>query len=132
VPIIYQNDFRRQWAEIGPTAVAAVDRVGMSGWYILGREVEGFETALARTWGVSHAVGTANGMDALEVGLRCLGLEPDDKVLTTPLSAFATTLAIVRAGGKPVFVDEVDAVIAAGNQWGGNGFKSATAPLTHG
>ena len=44
-------------------------------------------------------------MDALEISLRCLGLEKGDKVLTTPLSAFATTLAILRAGGFPVFVD---------------------------
>jgi dTDP-3-amino-3,4,6-trideoxy-alpha-D-glucose transaminase len=44
-------------------------------------------------------------MDALEIGLRSLGLQPGEKVLTTPLSAFATTLAIIRARGVPVFVD---------------------------
>jgi dTDP-3-amino-3,4,6-trideoxy-alpha-D-glucose transaminase len=47
-------------------------------------------------------------MDAIELGLRALGLGPGERVLTTPLSAFATSLAIVRAGGVPVFVD-VDA-----------------------
>ena len=52
-----------------------------------------------------HAVGCASGLDAIELALRVLGLRPGDKVLTTPLSAFATTLAIVRAGGRPVFVD---------------------------
>jgi dTDP-3-amino-3,4,6-trideoxy-alpha-D-glucose transaminase len=44
-------------------------------------------------------------MDALEISLRCLGLKQGDRVLTTPLSAFATTLAILRTGGSPVFVD---------------------------
>lgn len=103
--MILQNDFKRQWREIGPAAMGAVERVGESGWYILGKEVETFEAALAQFWGVSHAVGVANGMDALEIGLRCLNLQPGDKVLTTSLSAFATTLAIQRAGGIPVFVD---------------------------
>src|SRR5262249_35588045 len=42
---------------------------------------------------------------AIEIGLRCLGIRPGDKVLTTPLSAFATTLAVMRCGGVPVFVD---------------------------
>ena len=47
-------------------------------------------------------------MDALEIALRCLGLRAGQKVLTTPFSAFATTLAILRAGGVPVFVDVDD------------------------
>ncbi len=106
--MILQNDFKRQWEDVEERVLDAVRRVGASGWFILGREVEAFETALARFWGVSHAVGIGNGLDALEIGLRCLGLQPGDKVLTTPLSAFATTLAIVRAGGLPLFVDVDD------------------------
>jgi dTDP-3-amino-3,4,6-trideoxy-alpha-D-glucose transaminase len=106
--MILQNDFKCQWDEIADSALAAVRRVGSSGWYILGKEVEAFEKALAQFWGVDHAVGTGNGLDALEIGLRCLNLRPGDKVLTTPFSAFATTLAIVRAGGVPVFGDVDD------------------------
>jgi len=106
--MISSNDFKRQWAEIGPAAMAAVERVGGSGSYILGREVEAFEGKLAEFWGVSHAVGVANGMDAIEIGLRALDLQPGQKVLTTPFSAFATTLAILRADGVPVFVDVDD------------------------
>jgi dTDP-3-amino-3,4,6-trideoxy-alpha-D-glucose transaminase len=107
-PTILQNDFKRQWEFVEAAVLGAVRRVGASGWYILGKEVEAFEKELAAFWGVSHAIGTGNGLDALEIGLRCLGLRQGDKVLTTPLSAFATTLAIVRAGGLPVFAD-VDA-----------------------
>ncbi|HZE12330.1 MAG TPA: DegT/DnrJ/EryC1/StrS family aminotransferase [Chthoniobacterales bacterium] len=106
--MILQNDFKRQWDEVAEKVLGAVRRVGSSGWYILGAEVAAFEKELAAGWGVAHAIGTANGLDALEIGLRCLGLRPGDKVLTTPLSAFATTLAILRADGVPVFVD-VDA-----------------------
>lgn len=103
--MILQNDFQSQWRIVEESAVGAVRRVGRSGQYVLGREVATFEGAIARFWGMAHAIGVANGMDALEIGLRCLNLKPGDKVLTTPLSAFATTLAIIRAGGKPVFVD---------------------------
>ncbi len=105
LPVILANDFKRQWADIGRDVTGAVERVGQSGWYILGKEVEGVETDLASYWGLSHAVGLANGMDAIEIGLRALGCSPGDRVLTTPLSAFATTLAIVRLGATPVFVD---------------------------
>ncbi|MFL6583041.1 MAG: DegT/DnrJ/EryC1/StrS family aminotransferase [Chthoniobacterales bacterium] len=106
--MIELNEFKRQWAEIGPAAMRAIDRVAASGWYILGKEVDNFEHKLAEFWGISHAVGVGNGMDAIEIGLRCLDLQPGQKVLTTPFSAFATTLAIIRAGGVPVFVDVDD------------------------
>jgi dTDP-3-amino-3,4,6-trideoxy-alpha-D-glucose transaminase len=105
---ILLNDFVAQWRDVRADAVAALERVGASGWLILGSEVKGFEAELARYWGVPEVVGCASGLDAIEIALRALGLAPGDKVLTTPLSAFATSLAIVRAGGVPVFVD-VDA-----------------------
>jgi dTDP-4-amino-4,6-dideoxygalactose transaminase len=103
--MISQNDFQRRWVAIEQPVLDAVRRVGESGRYILGEQVQRFEAALAKEWGIEHAVGVANGMDAIEIGLRCLGLSHGGKVLTTPLSAFATTLAIIRAGGVPVFVD---------------------------
>lgn len=106
--IVIQNDFTRQWRAIGPSVLAAVERVGASGRYILGPEVEAFEKALSESCGLNHAVGVGNGMDALEIALRCLDLRLGEKVLTTPFSAFATTLAILRAGGLPVFVDVDD------------------------
>jgi dTDP-3-amino-3,4,6-trideoxy-alpha-D-glucose transaminase len=106
--MITLNDFGRQWRIVESQVLAAVQRVGESGRYILGPEVEQFEKSLARSWGVAHAVGVGNGMDALEIALRCLGLKAGQKVLTTPFSAFATTLAVLRAGGVPVFVDVDD------------------------
>jgi len=103
--MILLNDFARQWEIVEARVLDAVKRVGLSGRYILGPEVDEFEKALAEFSGVQHAVGVGNGMDALEIGLRCLDARPGDKVLTTPLSAFATTLAILRAGARPIFVD---------------------------
>ena len=60
---------------------------------------------LAAWWGVPHAVGVASGLDALEIALRCADLPQGARVITTPLTAFATTLAIVRAGAEPVWCD---------------------------
>ena len=95
----------RQWEDTRSDVLSAVEAVGESGWYILGERVRRFEEKMAAYCGRAHAVGCASGLDAIELALRVLGVQPGDKVLTTPLSAFATTLAIVRAGGRPVFVD---------------------------
>ena len=102
------NDFARMWGVVAAEAHAVFERVGASGRYILGPEVRRFEARLAATAGCAAVVGVGNGLDALEICLRGLGVGPGDRVLTTPLSAFATTLAILRAGATPCFVD-VDA-----------------------
>ena len=99
------NDFTRQWGEVRDDALTAVDRVGRSGWLVLGAEVREFEVEFAAWWGIPHAVGVASGLDALEIALRCAGVRCGDRVLTTPLTAFATTLAVLRAGAVPVWCD---------------------------
>jgi dTDP-3-amino-3,4,6-trideoxy-alpha-D-glucose transaminase len=104
-PKVLANDFAAQWTEISAEALAAVDRVGRSGWLVLGEEVAAFEREIASWWGIPYAVGVASGLDALEIALRCAGVGPGDRVLTTPLTAFATTLAVLRAGAEPVWVD---------------------------
>jgi dTDP-3-amino-3,4,6-trideoxy-alpha-D-glucose transaminase len=104
-PDVLPNDFQRLWANAGRDVLAAIARVGEHGQWVLGPEVRGFEEALSRFMARRHAIGCASGLDAIEIGLRALALVPGTRVLTTPLSAFATTLAIVRAGGVPVFVD---------------------------
>jgi dTDP-4-amino-4,6-dideoxygalactose transaminase len=104
-PQIAANDFVRQWQDIGADALGAVERVGRSGWLVLGEEVKAFERDLASWWGVRHAVGVASGLDALEIALRCADVGAGAKVLTTPLTAFATTLAVLRVGAEPVWCD---------------------------
>lgn len=102
---VLANDFQRLWQDCQQDYLAAVEKVGQSGWYILGQEVAAFESALTAYSGSRFAVGCANGMDALELALRLRGIGDGDKVLTTPLSAFATGLAILRAGAEPVYCD---------------------------
>jgi len=105
---VHANDFAAQWEEVQGDAVAAIDRVGRSGWLVLGDEVSQFEEELARWWGLPHAVGVASGLDALEIALRLGGVGPGDRVLTTPLTAFATTLAVLRVGAEPMWCDVDD------------------------
>src|SRR4051794_22531561 len=99
--MIELHSFKRQWQETGRDVLQAVERTGESGWYILGNEVQGFEAELQKRLGARHVVGVANGMDAIEISLRALGCRRGDRVLTTPLSAFATTLAVMRIGAVP-------------------------------
>ena len=103
--MIQLNHFERQWRDTREGVLEAVAAVGESGRYILGQEVREFEIALAQHWTTAHAVGVASGLDAIEISLHVLKCQPGDRVLTTPLSAFATTLAIVKLGAVPVFVD---------------------------
>ena len=84
---------------------AAIDRVIASGGYILGPELEAFEAEFASAAGAKHAVGVGNGTDAISVVLRSYSIGPGDEVITTPLSAGFTALAIVMTGATPVFAD---------------------------
>jgi dTDP-4-amino-4,6-dideoxygalactose transaminase len=103
--MILMNDFKAEPEDLRVAELAAVDRVLRSGWYVLGNEVKSFEAAWAERCGVPHAVGVGNGMDAIEIGLRALGIGEGDEVITTPMTAFATVLAIIRAGASPVLAD---------------------------
>lgn len=78
---------------------------GASGRYILGEEVRRFEVNLAAYWKRRYAVGVASGLDAIELSLRILGCGSGDRVLTSPISAFATVLSILKLGATPVFAD---------------------------
>jgi dTDP-4-amino-4,6-dideoxygalactose transaminase len=83
----------------------AIERVIERGWFILGPELAAFETEFAAASGASHAVGMGTGTDALALALRALGIGSGDEVITTPLSAAFTALAILMAGATPVFAD---------------------------
>ena len=82
----------------------AIERVIERGWFVLGPEVEAFEQEFADASGAAHAVGVGNGTDAIALILRALGVGPGDEVVTTPLSAAYSALAILMTGARPVFV----------------------------
>ncbi|MBV9811914.1 MAG: DegT/DnrJ/EryC1/StrS family aminotransferase, partial [Acetobacteraceae bacterium] len=84
---------------------AAVARVLASGWYILGAEVRAFEAEFAAWLGTRHAVGCANGTDALALALRALGVGPGAAVATVSHTAVATVAAIEMTGAVPVLLD---------------------------
>lgn len=84
---------------------AAVARVMESGSYLVGRELGRFEDCFARFCDAKHAVGVANGTDAVELALRSIGVANNDFVLTTALTAVASATGIVRTGASPIFVD---------------------------
>src|SRR5689334_8240465 len=84
---------------------AALRAVLDGGQLILGPEVKAFESEFAAYIGVGHAVGVANGTDAIVVALRALGIRAGDEVITTAHTAVATVAAIELAGATPVFAD---------------------------
>ena len=105
--MILFNNFKRRYELHAPLYEKAIKRVLESGQYILGKEVESFEREFSNLIGTKYAIGVANGLEALQISLMALniGRSREDEVITTPMSAIATALAISWAGAKPVFVD---------------------------
>lgn len=115
--MILMNDFKAEPPELREQMLGAVRRVLESGWYVLGNEVSAFESKWAVACGVKYGVGVGNGMDAIEIALRALDIGPGDEVITTSMTAFATVLAILRAGAIPVIadIDQKTALLSIGS-----------------
>jgi dTDP-4-amino-4,6-dideoxygalactose transaminase len=84
---------------------AAMNQVLESGSYIMGPAVKQFEEAVAKYCGIKHAIGVANGTDALLLTLDALGIGPGDEVITSPFTFFASAEVISQLGAVPVFID---------------------------
>ena len=91
--------------EDAPAIRTSIDRVIARGWFVLGPEVEAFEKEFADATRSSAAIGVGTGTDALAIALRALGIGPGDEVITSPLSAAYSALAIMMVGARPVFAD---------------------------
>lgn len=98
-------NLREAYLELKVELDQAVARVLDSGWYILGREVEAFEAEFATFCGAQHAVGMANGLDALHLALLALGVKPGDEVIVPSNTFIATWLAVSQCGAVPVPVE---------------------------
>jgi dTDP-4-amino-4,6-dideoxygalactose transaminase len=98
-------DLAAAYRELKPEIDAAVSRVLESGWYILGPEVEAFEAEWAAYCDAKHAVGLANGLDALTLALRALDIGPGDEVIVPSNTYIATWLAVTGVGATPIPVE---------------------------
>jgi dTDP-4-amino-4,6-dideoxygalactose transaminase len=98
-------DVRASYEEIAPELDAATSRVLKSGWYLLGDEIAAFEHEFAAYVGARHCVGLGNGLDALHLALRALGVGAGDEVIVPSNTYIATWLAVSYAGATPVPVE---------------------------
>jgi dTDP-4-amino-4,6-dideoxygalactose transaminase len=102
IPLI---DVKAQYASLIPELEERFSAVLESGRFIFGPEVEAFEREAAAFLGVPHAIGVANGTDALVLSLEALGIGRGDDVVCPAFTFYATAEAIARAGATPVFAD---------------------------
>lgn len=98
-------DLARQFRSIEPELAKAFLDVGRSGGYIMGERLASFERKVAQFLGVRHAIGVADGSDALFLVLKAWGIGPGDEVITATNSFIASAWVIAAAGAKPVLVD---------------------------
>ena len=83
----------------------AIERVCARGWFVLGPEVEAFESEFAEASGAGSAVGVGNGTDAITLLLRAAGVGHGDEVIVPAMTAAFTAMAVIAAGARPVFAD---------------------------
>jgi dTDP-4-amino-4,6-dideoxygalactose transaminase len=102
IPLI---DVKAQYEPLIPELEERFAAVLRSGRFIFGPEVEAFEREAAAFLGVPHAIGVANGTDALVLTLEALGICAGDEVICPSFTFYATAEAIVRVGATPVFAD---------------------------
>lgn len=98
-------DLQAAYRELKADIDTAVARVLESGWYVLGPEVEAFEQEFAAYCQASHAIGVGNGLDALVLSLRAVGVQPGDEVIVPSNTYIATWLAVTQCGATPVPVE---------------------------
>lgn len=98
-------DLKAPTEELRGEIDAAIARVVSSGWYVLGPEVAAFEAEFAAYAGAAHCIGVGNGLEAMHLALRALGVGPGDEVIVPSNTYIATWLAVSQCGAVPVPVE---------------------------
>ncbi len=98
-------DLKPAYTELAEGLDAASRRVMASGWFVLGPEVEAFESEFAAYCGTRHCVGVGNGLEAMELVLRAWGIGAGDEVMVPSNTYIATWLAVSAVGATPVPVE---------------------------
>lgn len=99
------GDLKRQYLDLQEPINAATHEVYESGWFILGKQVEKFETEFAKYCNATYAVGVGSGTEALHLALLACGIQNGDEVITVANTCVPTIAAISFAGATPVFID---------------------------
>jgi dTDP-4-amino-4,6-dideoxygalactose transaminase len=98
-------NFEPMHKKIRKQMISAFEEVFDSNWYIMGKRLELFENNYSKFNQVKHTVGVSNGLDALFLALKSLGITKDDEVIVPSNTYIATVLAVTSIGAKPVFVE---------------------------
>lgn len=98
-------DLQASYKELSVDVDSAIRRVLNSGFYILGPEVEAFESEFANFCDADYCIGVGNGLDAIYIALKTLGVGPGDEVLVPTNTYIATWLAVSQCGATPVPIE---------------------------
>jgi dTDP-3-amino-2,3,6-trideoxy-4-keto-D-glucose/dTDP-3-amino-3,4,6-trideoxy-alpha-D-glucose/dTDP-2,6-dideoxy-D-kanosamine transaminase len=102
------NNLSRETGEIQSGLDEATARVLKRGWFLMGKELADFEKAFATYMGMDYCIALANGTDALEFALHCIGIEARDQVIVAPNAGMYASIAVLRTNAEPVFADVDD------------------------
>lgn len=119
-------ELKRQYSQFKYDIRTAINRVLASGYYTSGPEVEAFEGEFAAYCGVPYCVGVSSGTEAIEMGLKALGIQRGDEVVTVANAGLHSTLAILEIGAQPLFA-EIDPITMTMSP---EGLISAITPRT--
>jgi len=122
-------DLRAAHRELGSEIDAALKRVTESGWYLLGPELEAFESEFAEYCGSRHCVGVGSGLSAIELALQAAGIGPGDEVIVPAYTWVATWIAVTKTGARPVPVDVEEQTYNIDPRLIGDAITSSTAAI---
>lgn len=96
------GNLAQEYQDLKPEIDTAINSVLTSGWFILGKHLQDFESAYAQYCGVKYCVGVASGTEAIYLALKAIGVGDGDEIITVAHTAVPTVSAISMTGATPV------------------------------